>query len=96
MQLVTHIALGTQSQSLSLTHTHTHTCTQGVKEQGKILRQGDLTVVEISKHRRRVFLFENAIILSKKKKPKHQHHDIPGSEYFDFKAVYKVRDYCQL
>lgn len=47
--------------------------------------------MELSKHRRRVFLFENAIILSKKRKPKHQHHDIPGSEYFDFKAVYKVR-----
>lgn len=39
-----------------------------------------------------MFLFENAIVLSKKRKPKHQHHDIPGSEYFDFKAAYKVSE----
>ena len=62
-----------------------------IKEQGKILRQGDLTVVQTTKHRKRVFLFEQTIILAKKKKPKSQAHDIAGSEVFDFKASFKVQ-----
>ena len=60
-------------------------------EQGKILRQGDLTLIERTRHRRRVFLFENAIVFAKTKKPKH-HHDVPGSEVFEFRSAYKVRE----
>lgn len=59
-------------------------------EQGKILRQGDLTLVERTKHRRRVFLFEDSIILAKKRKTDKHHADIPGSEVFEFKNAYKV------
>jgi len=62
-----------------------------IKEQGKILRQGDLTLLERTKHRRRVFLFENAIVFAKKKKVKH-HHDVPGSEMFEFRSAYKVSE----
>ena len=61
-----------------------------LREQGKILRQGDLVVYERHhKHKRRVFLFENAVILAKTKKPKHQ-PDIAGSEVYDFRSSYKV------
>ena len=61
-----------------------------MREHGKILRQGDLTLVEYTKHHRRVFLFENTIILAKKRKPKHHVYDVPGSEVFDFKQEFKV------
>lgn len=61
-----------------------------IKEQGKILRQGDLVLLEHGKHQRRVFLFEDTIIFAKKKKIKH-HHDVPGSEIFEFRSAYKVR-----
>jgi len=59
-------------------------------EHGKVLRQGDLVLVDLTKHHRRVFLFENSIILTKKRKNKHQHHDVAASEIFDFKHAYKV------
>lgn len=61
-----------------------------MEDQGKILRQGDLVLVEITKHKRRVFLFERSIILAKRKKPKHT-KDIAGSELFEYKDHYKVR-----
>lgn len=61
-----------------------------IREQGKILRQGDLVVYERHhKHKRRVFLFENTLILAKTKKPKHQ-PDIAGSEVYECRSVYKV------
>ena len=61
-----------------------------LREQGKILRQGDLVVYEKHhKHKRRVFLFENTLILAKTKKPKN-HPDIAGSEIFEFRSAYKV------
>ncbi len=56
-------------------------------DQGKILRQGDLVLVEMTKHKRRVFLFESTIILAKRKKPKHLKL---GSEIFEYKDHYKV------
>ena len=61
-------------------------------EHGKVLRQGDLVLVEYTKHHRRVFLFEHTIILTKKKKPKHQIHEVASSELFDFKQEYKVTE----
>ena len=65
-----------------------------LREQGKILRQGDLVVYERHhKHKRRVFLFENAVILAKTKKPKHQ-PDIAGSEVYEFRSAYKVCTEC--
>ena len=61
-----------------------------LREQGKILRQGNLVVYEKHhKHKRRVFLFENTLILAKTKKPKN-HPDIAGSEIFEFRSAYKV------
>ena len=59
-------------------------------EHGKVLRQGDLLLVDLTKHHRRVFLFENSIILTKKRKSKHQQHEVAASEIFDFKQTYKV------
>lgn len=62
-----------------------------IREQGKIMRQGDLVVYERHhKHNRRVFLFENTIILAKTKKSK-KHPEIPGSEIFEFRSAYKVQ-----
>lgn len=61
-----------------------------IREQGKILRQGDLVVYERHhKHKRRVFLFENTLVLAKTKKPKHQ-PDIAGSEVYESRSTYKV------
>ena len=61
-----------------------------LREQGKILRQGDLTVFERHhKHKRRVFLFESTVILAKTKRPKHQ-PEISGSEVYEFRSAYKV------
>ena len=61
-----------------------------LREQGKILRQGDLVVYERNrKHKRRVFLFENMVILAKMKRPKH-HPEITGSEVYEFRSAYKV------
>jgi len=54
-----------------------------------VLRQGDLTLVELAKHRRRVFLFESAIILAKRKK--HKGKDVAAQEVFEFKDLYKVK-----
>ena len=66
-------------------------CVQGnMREHGKILRQGDLILVEYTKHHRRMFLFEHTIILAKKHKPKHQVHEVASSEVFHFKHEYKV------
>jgi hypothetical protein len=61
-----------------------------LREQGKILRQGDLVVYERHhKHKRRVFLFESTIILAKTKKQKNQ-PEISGSEVYEFRTAYKV------
>lgn len=61
-----------------------------LREHGKILRQGDLTVFERHhKHKRRVFLFESTVILAKTKRLKHQ-PEISGSEIYDFRSAYKV------
>lgn len=59
-----------------------------IMEQGKILRQGDLTVVERTRHRRRVFLFEKTIVLAKRKKG--DKYVAGSSDAFHFKAAYKV------
>ena len=59
----------------------------GLIEQGLLQHQGDLTVVEgrFSSSRRRVFLFENMIIVAKKNKV------AKGStETFTYKESYKV------
>lgn len=61
-----------------------------MREHGKILRQGDLTLVEYTKHHRRVFLFEHTIILTKKRKSKHHVHEVASSDIFDFKQAFKV------
>jgi hypothetical protein len=64
-----------------------------LREQGKILRQGDLVVYERHhKHKRRVFLFESTIILAKTKKQKHQ-PEISGSEVYEFRTAYKTSDF---
>ena len=47
--------------------------------------------MEHGKHHRRVFLFEDTIIFAKKRKVRH-HHDVPGSEIFEFRSAYKVRE----
>ena len=61
-----------------------------LKEQGRILRQGELLVVEKHhKAKRRVFLFEHTIILAKTKRRKNQ-PEIAGSEVFEFRSSYKV------
>ena len=61
-----------------------------LREQGKILRQGDLVVYERHhKHKRRVFLFESTIILAKTKRPKNQ-PEISGSAVYEFRSAYKV------
>ncbi len=59
-------------------------------EHGKVLRQGELVLVDLTKHHRRVFLFEKIIILTKKRKVKHQQHEVAGSQIFDFKQAFKV------
>jgi len=59
----------------------------GLIEQGLLQHQGDLTVIEgrFSSSRRRVFLFENMIIVAKKNKV------AKGStETFTYKESYKV------
>lgn len=61
-----------------------------MKEHGKILRQGDLILVTHTKHHRRMFLFENTILLAKKRKCKHHVHEVASSERFDFKQAFKV------
>lgn len=56
-----------------------------IHEQGKILRQGDLVVFErYRKQKRRVFLFENTVILTKTKEQLHE------LEVFEFRNAYKV------
>ena len=57
-------------------------------EQGLLQRQGDLTVIEgiFSAPKRRVFLFENIIIIAKKNKPSSK----GGNETFAYKESYKV------
>ena len=51
--------------------------------------------MERGKHQRRVFLFEDTIIFAKQKKLRH-HHDVPGSEIFEFRSAYKVRETVSL
>lgn len=64
-----------------------------LREQGRILRQGELMVIEKHhKHKRRVFLFEQTIILAKTKRRKNQ-PEIPGSEVFEFRSSYKTSDF---
>ena len=56
-------------------------------EQGLLQRQGDLTVIEgrFSSPKRRVFLFENIVIIAKKHKASKG-----GNETFTYKESYKV------
>lgn len=59
-------------------------------EQGKVLRQGDLVLVNRSKHRRHVFLFEQSIVFTKRKKLEKHKADVAASEIFEFKSMFKV------
>ncbi len=63
-------------------------------EQGKVLRQGDLVLVNRSKHQRRVFLFEHSIVFTKKKLDKHK-AAVAASEIFEYKSMSKVRHWLQ-
>lgn len=60
-------------------------------EQGLLQRQGDLTVIEgrFSSSKRRVFLFENMIIIAKKNKVSKG-----STETFTCKESYKVQLCC--
>jgi len=60
----------------------------GLVEQGLLSHQGDLTVIEgrFSSSKRRVFLFENMIIIAKKNKVAKG-----GTETFTYKESYKVQ-----
>lgn len=63
-------------------------CVQGsLVEQGLLQQQGDLTIIEgrFTSTRRRVFLFENIIIIAKKNKASKG-----TSETFTYKESYKV------
>ena len=46
-------------------------------------------MIERTKHRRRVFLFEQTVVFAKKKLEKHK-SDVAGSETFEFKNACKV------
>ncbi len=61
-----------------------------MREHGKILRQGDLILVEYKKHHRKVFLFEHTIILAKQHKSKQHGHEVSSSDIFHFKEEFKV------
>ena len=56
-------------------------------EQGSLQRQGDLTIIEgrFTSSRRRVFLFENIIIIAKKNKASKG-----STDTFAYKESYKV------
>lgn len=63
-------------------------CTQGsLVEQGLLQQQGDLTIIEgrFTSSRRRVFLFENIIIIAKKNKGSKG-----STDTFTYKESYKV------
>lgn len=61
-----------------------------IREQGKLFRQGDLVVYERQEtHTRRVFLFDNTLILAKTTKLKHQ-PDIFATEVYECQRAYKV------
>lgn len=56
---------------------------------GRILRVGDLILVDgFTKHRRKLFLFENALLFAKTRKTTRV--GPTGSEVYDYKMVFKV------
>ena len=60
-------------------------------EQGSLQHQGDLTIIEgrFTSSRRRVFLFENIIIIAKKNKASKG-----STDTFTYKESYKVQVQC--
>ena len=67
--------------------------TQGnIAEEGKLLRVGMLAVVDALsvRHRRKIFLFENSLILAKIKKAGKT--SPTGSDTFHFMGYYRVSD----
>ena len=60
-----------------------------LSEQGRILRVGDLTIIDgFAKHRRKVFLFENGILFCKTRKSGKS--GPTGSDVYDYKQHMRV------
>ena len=60
-----------------------------LSEQGRILRVGDLTIIDgFAKHRRKVFLFENSILFCKTRKSGKS--GPTGSDVYDYKQLMRV------
>lgn len=69
-------------------------CLKGFNEDiekfGRILRVGDMTLIDgFTKHKRKVFLFEKCLLLSKTRKM--TRGGPSGSEVYDYKQKYRVR-----
>ena len=64
--------------------------THDIDDLGRILRVGDLVVVDgFTKHRRKVFLFEKSLLFAKTRKMTRA--GPTGSEVYDYKQQYKVK-----
>ena len=60
-----------------------------VEDLGRILRVGDLILVDgFTKHKRKLFLFESALLFAKTKKAARA--GPTGSEAYDFKMMFRV------
>ena len=61
-----------------------------LSEQGRILRVGDLTIIDgfAKRHRRKVFLFENSILFCKTRKSSKS--GPTGSDIYDYKQQMRV------
>lgn len=65
-------------------------CDTNIASMGRILRVGNLVIIDsLSKHHRKVFLFENCILFSKTRR--HGKTGPTGSDVYDFKQLYRVR-----
>lgn len=60
-----------------------------IEHLGRILRVGDLTLVDgFTKHKRKLFLFESALLFAKTRKGARTGPS--GSEVYDFKMMFRV------
>ena len=64
-------------------------CETSIESMGRILRVGNLIIIDgFTKHHRKVFLFENCILFSKTRRVAKT--GPTGSDIYDFKQLYKV------